>query len=57
MKQHKDQPEGVQVAIEILQNIPLPMLDQYHSTIKLNPEKDPQLIWNEIVDVWYKKRS
>ena len=55
MIEHKDLPEGVQIAIEILQNIPEDMLDTFQGRVILNPEKDPKLLWDEIVEEYYKK--
>lgn len=58
MTEHKEIPEGVQVAIEILQNIPEPMLDDFleelmYGTplIRIAPSKLD--VWKKVVKKWY----
>ena len=55
MPAHKDLPEGIQIAIEILQNVPEEMLIAFLDRVVLLPEIDPQTHWNQIVEEWYNK--
>ena len=55
MVQHKDKPEGVQVTIEILQNLPREKLQEISAKASTYREEDVVEIWDEIIEKWYDK--
>jgi len=54
MTKHKDLPEGVQVAIEILQNVPREMIHEFIEACQFS-SKDEYEHWKEHVEKWYSK--
>ena len=55
MTEHKELPEGVQVAIELLQNVPPELLEEFSSKVAMFRDENPIDIWNEIIEKWYRK--
>lgn len=55
MTEHKELPEGVQIAIEMLQNVPEDMLLHFIERVNLFPDVDPKTHWDNIVMEQYDK--
>lgn len=52
-----EHPEGVQVAIEILENIPEDMLDEFYTKVIMFPEINHMEHWKKIVENWYSNKT
>lgn len=55
MTEHSEHPEGVQVAIEILQNVPDGLLEDFAYNTELEPDYGLKDAWEDLVNKWYGK--
>lgn len=56
MIEHSEHPEGIQVAIELLQSLPPDMLHEFLVRTYLCSDEKEFDIWNELVEDWYGNR-
>ena len=54
--EHKEHPEGIEVALEIMKGIPKLLLEQFiDKYIISHKDVDINILWNRVVDNWFEK--
>lgn len=52
-KNIKEHPEGIEVAIGILENVPEELLRQYSNRLVMQPHNTHLEVWKETIDDWF----
>ena len=54
--EHKEHPEGIEVALEIMKGIPKLLLEQFIDAYIISHKGvDINILWNRVVDDWFEK--